>query len=302
MHKYTRFDAQSFKDAMICTMDSIRKYMLEIILHHQRSPHLLKQKKLMQTQKDHSNPIQALNVDSLKVDSVVIQNTCFETEDSNSDTASNKSVKESSLDSATKYIHAIKYKIQMTDKYFVEYTGIEVKHFRDTLLQHMGNVKKSVIERTQSSGTESEVQDDNSRSGNDTDVDDADIRPIYDEVPMAEKNKKFELETEAEEAFQMLKQKLCCAPTLALLEGLDDFVVYCNASLRGFGAVLMQREKRRWIELLSDYDCEIRYHPGKANVVADALNRKKREPIRVKALVMTVHPNLHEQIRNVQYE
>ncbi|GJQ95291.1 hypothetical protein Tco_0006430 [Tanacetum coccineum] len=113
------------------------------------------------------------------------------------------------------------YDSQMTDKYFVEYTGIEVKHFRDTLLQHMGNVKKSVAERTrhqrqydrrvnkrqmqtqeskidtgkavdddlvvtESSGTESEVQDDNSRSGNDTDADDADIRPIYDEEPMAE--------------------------------------------------------------------------------------------------------------------
>nr|GEZ92274.1 putative reverse transcriptase domain-containing protein [Tanacetum cinerariifolium] len=117
-----------------------------------------------------------------------------------------------------------------------------------------------------------------------------------------EKNKKFEWETEAEEAFQT-----------------------------GFGAVLMQREKviayasrqlrtheenytthdlelgavvfaLRWIELLSDYDCEIRYHPGKANVVVDALNRKEREPIRVKALLMTVHPNLHEQIHNAQYE
>ncbi|GJV19882.1 hypothetical protein Tco_1368902 [Tanacetum coccineum] len=78
------------------------------------------------------------------------------------------------------------YDSQMTDKYFVEYTGIEVKHFKDTLLQHMGNVKKSVAERTQSSGTESEVQDDSSRSGNDTDADDADIRPIYDEEPMVE--------------------------------------------------------------------------------------------------------------------
>nr|GEY48484.1 putative reverse transcriptase domain-containing protein [Tanacetum cinerariifolium] len=60
--------------------------------------------------------------------------------------------------------------------------------------------------------------------------------------------------------------------------------------------------QRRWIELLSDYDCKIRYHPGKANVVADALSRKERELIRVKALVMTVHPSLHEQIRNAQSE
>nr|GEZ26531.1 putative ribonuclease H-like domain-containing protein [Tanacetum cinerariifolium] len=112
------------------------------------------------------------------------------------------------------------YDSQMTKKYFVEYTRIKVKHFKDTLLQHMGNVKKSVFERarhqrqydrrvnkrlmqtqeskidmgevvnddlvvTESSGTESEVQDDNSRSGNDTNADDADIRPIYDEEPMA---------------------------------------------------------------------------------------------------------------------
>nr|GFD06019.1 hypothetical protein [Tanacetum cinerariifolium] len=102
----------------------------------------------------------------------------------------------------------------MTEKYFVEYTGIEVKHFRDTLLQHMENVKKSVFERarhqrqydrrvnkrlmqTQESKIDmgkvvnddlvvtSKVQDDNSMSGNDTDAHDADIRPIYDEEPMA---------------------------------------------------------------------------------------------------------------------
>ncbi|GKF56299.1 putative ribonuclease H-like domain-containing protein [Tanacetum coccineum] len=97
MHNYTRYDAQSFYDAMIFNMDSLRKYMLELILHQQRTPQLLKQKKLMQTQEDHSHPIPALNVDSLKVDFVVIQNTCSEKEDSNSETASSKLVKECSV-------------------------------------------------------------------------------------------------------------------------------------------------------------------------------------------------------------
>nr|GFA29854.1 putative reverse transcriptase domain-containing protein [Tanacetum cinerariifolium] len=58
--------------------------------------------------------------------------------------------------------------------------------------------------------------------------------------------------------------------------------------------------QRRWVELLNDYDCEISYHPGKANVVADALSGKKREPIRVRALVMTVHPNIPEQLHNAK--
>nr|GEW12844.1 retrovirus-related Pol polyprotein from transposon 17.6 [Tanacetum cinerariifolium] len=141
---------------------------------------------------------------------------------------------------------------------------------------------------------------------------------------------------EEEEAFQTLKQKLCSAPILALPEGTENFIVYCDTSLKGFGAVLMQREKvisyasrqlkkheenytthdlelgavvfalrlwrhylygtrctvytdhkslqyildqkelnmrqRHWIELLSDYDCKIRYHLGKGNVVADSLS------------------------------
>ncbi|GKF92949.1 hypothetical protein Tco_0279668 [Tanacetum coccineum] len=61
--------------------------------------------------------------------------------------------------------------------------------------------------------------------------------------------------------------------------------------------------QRRWLELLSDYDCEIHYHPGKANVVADALSRKEwNKPLRVRALVLTIGLNLPVQILNAQVE
>ncbi|GJU51458.1 putative reverse transcriptase domain-containing protein [Tanacetum coccineum] len=61
--------------------------------------------------------------------------------------------------------------------------------------------------------------------------------------------------------------------------------------------------QRRWLELLSDYDCDIHYHPRKANVVADALSRKKRsKPLRVRALVMTISLNLPKQILEAQTE
>nr|GEU62348.1 reverse transcriptase domain-containing protein [Tanacetum cinerariifolium] len=156
---------------------------------------------------------------------------------------------------------------------------------------------------------------------------------------LTQKDKKFVWGEDQEMAFQILKLKLCEAPILALPEGNNDFVVYCDASIQGLGAVLTQREKViayasrqlkpheenytthdlelgavvfalkilrhylygtkcivfndhkslqhvlnqkelnmrqcRWLELLTDYDCEIRYHPGKANVVADALSRKR---------------------------
>ncbi|GJX00375.1 putative reverse transcriptase domain-containing protein [Tanacetum coccineum] len=165
----------------------------------------------------------------------------------------------------------------------------------------------------------------------------------------------------------LIKQKLCSAPILALPKGSKDFMVYCDASHKGLGVVLMQREKviayasrqlkiheknytthdlelgsvvfalkiwrhylygtkctvftdhkslqhildqkelnmrqHRWLELLSDYDCDIRYHPGKANVVADALSCKERiKPLWVRALVMTIGLDLPKQILKAQIE
>ncbi|GJR31960.1 putative reverse transcriptase domain-containing protein [Tanacetum coccineum] len=145
---------------------------------------------------------------------------------------------------------------------------------------------------------------------------------------------------EQEFAFQTLKDKLCNAPVLTLPDGPEYFMVYCDASGLGLGCVLMQRvvfalkiwrhylygtksviytdhkslqhifsqkelnmRQRRWIELFSDYDCEIRYHPGKANVVADALSRKERlKPKRVRAMNMTLQLSIKDRILAAQKE
>ncbi|KAL5542417.1 hypothetical protein UlMin_010127 [Ulmus minor] len=109
-----------------------------------------------------------------------------------------------------------------------------------------------------------------------------------------------------EEIFQELKRRLTSAPILTILNGEEGFVIYSDASKIGLGAVLMQNGKviayasrqlkdhernypthdlelaakelnirqRRWLELVKDYDCEILYHPGKANKVTDALSRR----------------------------
>ncbi|GJW76687.1 hypothetical protein Tco_0138369 [Tanacetum coccineum] len=64
--------------------------------------------------------------------------------------------------------------------------------------------------------------------------------------------------------------------------------------------------QRRWLELLADYDCEIRYHPGKANAIAVVLSQKKRikplrfRPLRIRILVMTIHLKLPSQILEAQ--
>ncbi|GJR28070.1 putative reverse transcriptase domain-containing protein [Tanacetum coccineum] len=76
---------------------------------------------------------------------------------------------------------------------------------------------------------------------------------------------------------------------------------------RSLQHILDQKElnvrQRRWLELLRDYDCEIRYHPGKANIVADALSRKERiKPLRVRALVMTIGLDLPRKILEAQIE
>ncbi|GJV91915.1 putative reverse transcriptase domain-containing protein [Tanacetum coccineum] len=153
---------------------------------------------------------------------------------------------------------------------------------------------------------------------------------------LTQKKIKFEWSDKAEAAFQLIKQKLCSAPILALPEGNEDFIAYCDASIKGLGAVLMQREKviayaSRQLKIheknytthdlelgavvfrsirfggiisrTNDYDCEIRYHPGKANVVADALSRKERiKPLRVRALVMTIGLDLPKRILEAQIE
>nr|GEZ74050.1 hypothetical protein [Tanacetum cinerariifolium] len=83
---------------------------------------------------------------------------------------------------------------------------------------------------------------------------------------------------------------------------------YYQRFIEGFSLIskplskLTQKNKKRWIELLSDYDCEIRYHLGKGNVVTDALSQKDREPLRVRSFVLTVHTNLPEKILEAQTE
>ncbi|GJS30085.1 putative reverse transcriptase domain-containing protein [Tanacetum coccineum] len=149
---------------------------------------------------------------------------------------------------------------------------------------------------------------------------------------LTQKGIKFDWGEKEENAFQLIKQKLCRS---------EDLWSICECVTQSFSAVMMQREKcfalkiwrhylygtkctvftdhkslqhildqkelnmrqRRWLELLSDYDCGIHYHSGKANVVADALSHKERiKPLRVPALVMTIGLNLPKRILEAQIE
>ncbi|GKC69814.1 putative reverse transcriptase domain-containing protein, partial [Tanacetum coccineum] len=155
---------------------------------------------------------------------------------------------------------------------------------------------------------------------------------------LTQKNKSYVWDDKQDEAFRILKEKLCNAPMLAVLDGPNNFVTHeKNYTTRDLelGAVVFalkiwrhylygtksviytdhkslqyifdQKElnmhQRRWIELLSNYKCEIKYHPGKANVVVDALSRKERlKPRRVRAMSITIHFRLEMKILEVQGE
>nr|GEW08327.1 putative reverse transcriptase domain-containing protein [Tanacetum cinerariifolium] len=116
---------------------------------------------------------------------------------------------------------------------------------------------------------------------------------------LTQKNKKYIWGEDQETAFQLLKQKLYEAPILALPEGTTILLFTVMHLIKKE----LNMRQCRWLELLEHYDCEIRYHPGKANVIADALSRKERiKPLRVRSLVMTIHPKLPSQILEAQTE
>ncbi|GJU76714.1 putative reverse transcriptase domain-containing protein [Tanacetum coccineum] len=138
---------------------------------------------------------------------------------------------------------------------------------------------------------------------------------------LTQKGVKFDWGDKQEAAFQLLKQKLCSAPILALPEGSEDFIAYCDASKKGLGGSVDAKEEKSvcskdlvgtictgtkgnvaGLEYADDDDCEISISPRKANVVADALSRKEREPLRVRALVMTIGLDLPKQILRAQTE
>ncbi|KAG8472522.1 hypothetical protein CXB51_034362 [Gossypium anomalum] len=97
---------------------------------------------------------------------------------------------------------------------------------------------------------------------------------------LLQKDVKFEWSEKCQKSFDQLKTYLTEAPILVQPESGKEFVIYSDASLLGLGCVLMQEGRvvvyalRRWLALLKDYELVIDYHPGKANVVADALSRK----------------------------
>nr|GEZ18133.1 putative reverse transcriptase domain-containing protein [Tanacetum cinerariifolium] len=127
---------------------------------------------------------------------------------------------------------------------------------------------------------------------------------------LTQKNVMFDWGDKQEAAFQLLKQKLCSAPILALPEGAEDFVAYCNALHKGLGAVLMRREKviSYASRQLKIYEKNYTTHDLELGEVVFALKiwrhylKERIKPLRVRALVMTIGLDLPKQILGAQTE
>ncbi|GKD91678.1 putative reverse transcriptase domain-containing protein, partial [Tanacetum coccineum] len=126
---------------------------------------------------------------------------------------------------------------------------------------------------------------------------------------LTQKGVKFDWGDKQEAAFQLLKQKLCSAPILALPKGSEDFITYYDALNKGLGTVLMQREK-----VISYASCQLKIHEKnytthdlELGAVVFALKiwrhyLKEREPLRVRPLEMTIGLDLPKEILKAQTE
>ncbi|TYK03717.1 hypothetical protein E5676_scaffold863G00860 [Cucumis melo var. makuwa] len=91
-------------------------------------------------------------------------------------------------------------------------------------------------------------------------------------IALTRRNAKFDWSDNCKQSFQELKKRLVTTSILSLPVIGKDYVIYCDVSREVLGCGLMQDRK------IKDYDCEIEYHPGKGNVVADALSKESRLP------------------------
>ncbi|GJR54892.1 putative reverse transcriptase domain-containing protein [Tanacetum coccineum] len=116
---------------------------------------------------------------------------------------------------------------------------------------------------------------------------------------LTQKGIKFDWGEKEENAFQLIKQKLCSAPILALPEGSEDFVVYCDASHKGLGVVLMQREKVNCLCLIE----QLKDSQRRTNTTHDLeLWSERFEPLRFRALVYDDCLDLPKRILEAQIE
>ncbi|GJT60918.1 putative reverse transcriptase domain-containing protein [Tanacetum coccineum] len=117
---------------------------------------------------------------------------------------------------------------------------------------------------------------------------------------LTQKKVAFEWGDKQEAAFQTLKKKLCSAPILALPQGAEDFIVYCVASHKGLGAVLMQNEK---CTVFTDHkSLQHILDQKELNMRQRRCKKERIKPLRVRVLVMTIGLDLPKQILNVQTE